>query len=56
MDNREVVLITGAYVAVVVLVAVVMLAGGACVAEHIVNWDIGDIALFNTGTLWEANI
>ena len=55
MDNKEVALVTGAYVAVVVIIAAVMLVGGTYVAERIASWDAGS-ALLNERAPWEASI
>ena len=55
MDDREVVLITGVYVAVVLLLALVLLIGGTDLEEYIATWDaVTDLT--NERISWEANI
>ena len=55
MDDREVVLIAGVYVAVVVLLALVLLTGGTDVEEYISNWNaVSDLT--NERMSWETNI
>lgn len=55
MDDKEVVLITGIYAAVVILIAVVMLAGGAYIEAHLTTRDSGFV-LSKERALWETNM
>lgn len=54
MDDREVVLITGVCVAVVLLIAFAVLIGGSDMEEY-ADWNTG-FALSNERASWEANI
>lgn len=40
MDDREVMVITGVYIALIIIITAVLLLGGAYIEAHIMNWDI----------------
>lgn len=55
MDDREVALITGIYVAVILAVALILIIGGTDMEEYIADWDNG-FTLSDERAFWEANI